>query len=54
MPVYGVVPPFAVTVTVVLPPLQEIVPAVDEAPSTEGSLTVIEVTEEQPLASLTV
>ena len=35
-PVYGAVPPSVVTVTVVVPPLQDIVAALDEATNTAG------------------
>jgi hypothetical protein len=52
--VYGAVPPSAVTVTVVVPPLQDIVAALDEATNTVGSVTVTEVVDEHPLASVTV
>ena len=48
-PVYGAVPPAADTVTVVVPPLQDIVPALDEATNCVGTLTVGEtVTVEHP------
>jgi hypothetical protein len=51
---YGAVPPEAVTVTVVCPPLQDIVPALDDASITAGSDTVPVVVELHPLASVTV
>ena len=54
VPKYGAVPPEAVTVTVVVPPLQDIVPALDEATNSVGSLTVILVVAVHPLASVTV
>ena len=54
VPSYGAVPPTAVTVTVVVPPLQDIAAALDEASSTAGSDTVPVVVDEQPLASVTV
>ncbi len=54
VPKYGAVPPEAVTVTVVVPPKQDIVPALDEATNSVGSLTVPVVVFEQPLASVTV
>ena len=54
VPKYGAVPPEAVTVTVVVPPLQDIVPALDEATNTAGSDTVPVVVELHPLASVTV
>ncbi len=53
-PVYGAVPPVADTTTVVVPPLQRIAPAVDEATKAAGSVTVPVVVEVQPLASVTV
>ena len=54
VPLYGAVPPVADTVTVEEPPLQSI--AVDEleASRTVGSLIVMVVVVEQPLASVTV
>jgi hypothetical protein len=54
VPKYGVVPPVAVTVTVVVPPLQDIAGALDEASNTAGSVTVPVVVDEHPLASVTV
>src|SRR5947207_57898 len=54
VPVKGVVPPEALTVTVVLPPLQAIVPDVDDATSSEGCVMVMDVDAVQPLASVTV
>ena len=54
VPLYGAVPPEAVTVTVVVPPKQDIVPALDEATNTAGSDTVPVVVELHPLASVTV
>jgi hypothetical protein len=54
VPVYGPVPPFPVTVTVAVPPLQEILVAVELAVKTVGSVTVILVVAEQPFASVTV
>ena len=54
VPKYGAVPPEAVTVTVVVPPKQDIVPALDEATNTAGSDTVPVVVELHPLASVTV
>ena len=54
VPLYGAVPPVADTVTVEVPPLQSI--AVDEleASRTVGSVMVMVVVVEQPLASVTV
>ena len=54
VPEYGAVPPVAVTVTVVVPPLQDIVPAVELASKVVGSVTVPVVVEIQPFASVTV
>ena len=54
VPVYGVVPPLALTVTEAVPPLQEIVPAEEEAERTVGCVIVPAVTEVHPLASVTV
>ena len=54
VPVYGCVPPVALTVMVVLPPLQAIVPAVDDATNISGCVTVIDVDDVQPLASVIV
>ena len=52
---YGAVPPEAVTVTVVDPPLQAIVPAVDEAAKSVGAAaTVPVVVEIHPTLSVTV
>jgi hypothetical protein len=42
VPVYGPVPPFPVTVTVAVPPLQEILVADELAVNAEGSVMVIE------------
>ena len=54
VPLYGAVPPVAETVTVEVPPLQSI--AVDEleADNAVGSVMVIVVVVEHPLASVTV
>ena len=54
VPLYGAVPPVADTVTVEVPPLQSM--AVDEleADNAVGSVMVIVVVVEQPLASVTV
>ncbi len=54
VPMYGAVPPVAETVTVEVPPLQSI--AVDEleADNAVGSVMVIVVVVEHPLASVTV
>ena len=54
VPEYGAVPPVALTATVVVPPLQEIDPADEDALNTAGSVTVPPVIEEHPLASVTV
>jgi len=54
VPVYGPVPPAAVTVTVAVPPLQEMLVEVEPAVKTVGSVTVILVVAEQPFASVTV
>ncbi len=54
VPKYGAVPPEAVTDTVVVPPKQDIVAALDEATNTAGSDTVPVVVELHPLASVTV
>ena len=54
VPLYGAVPPEAVTVTVVVPPKQDIVAALDDASITAGSVTVPVVVDEHPLASVTV
>jgi Ni,Fe-hydrogenase III component G len=53
VPEYGVVPPVAVTVTVVVPPWQRMLPEEDEAETAVGSVTVPLVFELQPLASVT-
>ena len=47
-------PPVADTVTVVVPPLHKILPALDDALNAVGSLTVPVVCDVQPLASVTV
>ena len=54
VPVYGPVPPFPVTVTVAVPPLQEILVELELAVKTVGSVTVILVVAVHPLASVTV
>lgn len=56
MPLYGAVPPDAVTQILVVPPLQGIGlgVAVTDAVSAGGWVTVIEVAEVHPLASVTV
>ena len=54
VPVYGVVPPFAVTVTLVLPPKQEMVPGVATATNTSGAVRVTEAVLEQDFESVTV
>ena len=54
VPVYGDVPPVAVTVTVVVPPLQSIVPALDDAVNCVGCEMLPEVVEVHPFASVTV
>ena len=54
VPEYGAVPPVALTVTVVVPPLHEILPADEDALNTVGSVTVTPVIDEHPLASVTV
>ena len=54
VPVYGGVPPVAVTVTVVVPPLQSIAPEDDAGTSKGGSVTAMVVVDAQPLASVTV
>jgi hypothetical protein len=53
-PVYGAVPPVAVTVTVVLPPLQAIGVKVDATVSAGGSVMVSCASALQPFASVTV
>ena len=47
-------PPLADTVTVVVPPLHNMVPADEDADRVVGSVTVPVVVDEQPLASVTV
>ena len=54
VPVYGPVPPAAVTVTVADPPLHEILVEVEPAVKTVGSDTVMLVVAVHPLASVTV
>ena len=54
VPLYGAVPPVALTVTVVVPPWQAIVPALDEAVNWVGSLTLPVVIAVHPFASVTV
>jgi hypothetical protein len=54
VPVYGLVPPFPVTVTVAVPPLQEMLVAVELAVSKVGSVTVMLVVAVHPFASVTV
>ena len=54
VPVYGPVPPAAVTVTVAVPPLHEILVEVDPAVRVVGSVTVILVVAAHPFASVTV
>jgi len=54
VPVYAPVPPVAETVTEVEPPLQAMLPEVDEATKSAGSATVMLVDAVQPLASVTV
>ncbi len=54
VPVYGPVPPFPLTVTVAVPPLQEILVEVELAVRSVGSVTVMLVVAVQPLASVTV
>jgi hypothetical protein len=53
-PEYAGVPPFAKMFTVVVPPLQAIVPDEAEAVRTVGSVTVIDVDAEHPRESVTV
>ena len=53
-PSYGAVPPEAVTVTVDDPPLQAIDVGDEEDTTAVGSVTVTEVVDEHPLASVTV
>ena len=54
VPAYGVVPPVALTVTVVVPPLHEMLPADEDALNTADSNTDTLVIEEHPFASDTV
>lgn len=54
VPVYGAVPPLAVTVTVELPPLQAIAEAPAVTPSADGSVIVTDVVAVQLFASVTV
>ena len=54
VPEYGAVPPVALTVTVVVPPLHEIDPADEDALNTAGCVTVPAAIEVHPLASVTV
>ena len=54
VPVYGPVPPAAVTVTVAVPPLQDILVEVEPAVKTVGSDTVMLVVEVHPFASVKV
>ena len=54
VPVYGAVPPLPLTVTVALPPLQEILVEDELAVNTVGSVTVMLVVAVHPLASVTV
>ena len=54
VPVYGPVPPAAVTVTVADPPLQDILVEVELAVKIVGSVTVMLVAAVHPLASVTV
>jgi hypothetical protein len=54
VPVYGPVPPAAVTVTVAVPPLQEILVELELAVKTVGSVTIILVVAVHPFASVTV
>jgi hypothetical protein len=54
VPVYGPVPPFPVTVTVAVPPLQEILVELELAVSKVGSVTVMLVDAVHPFASVTV
>ncbi len=51
---YGAVPPSAVTVTVVVPPLQAIAVADEEDTTAVGSVTVPVVVELHPFSSVTV
>jgi hypothetical protein len=52
--VYGPVPPAAVTGTVAVPPLQEILVELELAVKTVGSVTIILVVAVHPFASVTV
>ncbi len=54
VPVYAPVPPSADTVTVDDPPLQTIAVADEEDTTAVGSVTVTEVVDEHPLASVTI
>ena len=54
VPLYGAVPPVADTVTVEVPPLQSMVVDELEADNAVGSVMVIVVVVEHPLASVTV
>ncbi len=54
VPVYGPVPPFPLTVTVAVPPLQEMLVAVELAVRSVGSVTVMLVDAVQPFVSVTV
>jgi hypothetical protein len=54
VPVYGPVPPADVTVTVAVPPLQEMLVAVEPAVSKVGSVKVMLVVAVHPLASVAV
>ena len=54
VPVYGPVPPAAVTVTVANPPLHEILVEVELAVKIVGSVTVMLVVAVHPFASVTV
>ena len=51
---YGAVPPVADTVTVVVPPLHAIVPALEEATTAVGWVTVTDNVFVDPLTSVTV
>jgi hypothetical protein len=54
VPVYGPVPPFPVTVTVAVPPLDKILVDVELAVSAVGCVTVMLVVAVHPFASVTV
>ena len=54
MPLYGAVPPEAVTVTLVEPLAHAIVPAEAVAVTAEGCVTVVEQKALQPVPSVTV